>query len=131
ITESTEKAVMNSLNQYFKPEIINRMDDIVLFKPLSVYDMSLIVDKILIQLNIRLMEQRISFEVSEIAKTWLGDEVYESYFVARPLKRFVQRQIETPLARKMIRENLPEGTLIKIDLSDDGLTFEEIKPEMI
>ena len=122
---------MNSLNQYFKPEIINRMDDIVLFKPLSVNDMSLIVDKILTQLNIRLMEQRISIEVSDKAKTWLGEEAYEPQFGARPLKRFVQRQIETPLARKMIRENLPEGTLIKIDLSDDGLTFEEIKPEMI
>lgn len=131
ITESTEKAVMNSLNQYFKPEIINRMDDIVLFKPLSVNDMSLIVGKILTQLNIRLMEQRISIEVSDKAKTWLGEEAYEPQFGARPLKRFVQRQIETPLARKMIRENLPEGTLIKIDLSDDGLTFEEIKPEMI
>ncbi len=131
ITESTEKAVMNSLNQYFKPEIINRMDDIVLFKPLSVNDMSLIVDKILTQLNIRLMEQRISIEVFDKAKTWLGEEAYEPQFGARPLKRFVQRQIETPLARKMIRENLPEGTLIKIDLSDDGLTFEEIKPEMI
>ena len=115
ITESTEKAVMNSLNQYFKPEIINRMDDIVLFKPLSVNDMSLIVDKILTQLNIRLMEQRISIEVSDKAKTWLGEEAYEPQFGARPLKRFVQRQIETPLARKMIRENLPEGTLIKID----------------
>lgn len=131
ITESTEKAVMNSLNQYFKPEIINRMDDIILFKPLSVNDMSLIVDKILTQLNIRLMEQRISIEVSDKAKTWLGEEAYEPQFGARPLKRFVQRQIETPLARKMIRENLPEGTLINIDLSDDGLTFEEIKPEVI
>ncbi|OAO09189.1 ATP-dependent Clp protease ATP-binding subunit, partial [Staphylococcus cohnii] len=131
ITESTEKAVMNSLNQYFKPEIINRMDDIVLFKPLSVNDMSLIVDKILTQLNIRLMEQRISIDVSDKAKAWLGEEAYEPQFGARPLKRFVQRQIETPLARKMIRENLPEGTLIKIDLSDDGLTFEEIKPEII
>lgn len=131
ITEPTEKAVMNSLNQYFKSEIINRMDDIVLFKPLSINDMSLIVDKILTQLNIRLMEQRISIDVSDKAKAWLGEEAYEPQFGARPLKRFVQRQIETPLARKMIRENLPEGTVIKIDLSGDGLTFEEIEPEMI
>lgn len=131
ITESTEKSVMTSLNQYFKPEIINRMDDIVLFKPLTINDMSLIVDKILTQLNIRLMEQRISIEVSDEAKAWLGKEAYEPQFGARPLKRFVQRQIETPLARKMIRENLPEGTSIHIDLSDDGLTFEDIKPEML
>lgn len=130
ITESTEKSVMTSLNQYFKPEIINRMDDIVLFKPLTINDMSLIVDKILTQLNIRLMEQRISIEVSDEAKAWLGKEAYEPQFGARPLKRFVQRQIETPLARKMIRENLPEGTSIHIDLSDDGLTFKDTKPEM-
>src|SRR5699024_3908100 len=88
-------------------------------------------DKILTQLNIRLMEQRISIDVSDKAKAWLGEEAYEPQFGARPLKRFVQRQIETPLARKMIRENLPEGTVIKIDLSGDGLTFEEIEPEMI
>lgn len=131
ITETTEKAVMNSLNQYFKPEIINRMDDIVLFKPLSINDMSLIVDKLLTELNIRLMGQRISINVSEEAKAWLGEEVYEPQFGARPLKRFIQRQIETPLARKMIRENLPEGTTIDIELTDDGLTFSENKPEAI
>lgn len=131
ITETTEKAVMNSLNQYFKPEIINRMDDIVLFKPLSINDMSLIVDKLLSELNIRLMGQRISINVSEEAKAWLGEEAYEPQFGARPLKRFIQRQIETPLARKMIRENLPEGTTIDIALTDDGLTFSENKPEAV
>ncbi|MFQ3801526.1 ATP-dependent chaperone ClpB [Staphylococcus equorum] len=128
ITDATEKAVMNSLNQYFKPEIINRMDDIVLFKPLTIGDMSLIVDKILTQLNIRLMSQRLSIDVSDKAKAWLGEEAYEPQFGARPLKRFVQRQIETPLARKMIKENLTEGTKVNIDLVDDGLIFEEIKP---
>lgn len=129
ITDATEKAVMNSLNQYFKPEIINRMDDIVLFKPLTIGDMSLIVDKILTQLNIRLMSQRLSIDVSDKAKAWLGEEAYEPQFGARPLKRFVQRQIETPLARKMIKENLTEGTKVNIDLVDDGLIFEEIKPD--
>ena len=123
ITESTEKAVMNSLNQYFKPEILNRMDDIVLFRPLSINDMSMIVDKILTELNIRLLDQRISIEVSDTAKKWLGEEAYEPQFGARPLKRFVQRQIETPLARMMIKESLPEGTTITVDLDDDGLQF--------
>ncbi|HDY9559161.1 TPA: ATP-dependent chaperone ClpB [Staphylococcus argenteus] len=124
ITESTEKAVMTSLNAYFKPEILNRMDDIVLFRPLSINDMSMIVDKILTQLNIRLLEQRISIEVSDQAKAWLGKDAYEPQFGARPLKRFVQRQIETPLARMMIKEGFPEGTTIKVDLDEDNnLTF--------
>lgn len=130
ITEDTEKAVMDSLHAFFKPEILNRMDDIVLFKPLSVNDMSMIVDKILTQLNIRLMDQRLSIEVSDDAKKWLGEEAYEPQFGARPLKRFVQRQIETPLARMMIKESMPEGTLIKVDLDgNDALTFDVQKPE--
>ena len=130
ITEETEKAVMDSLHAFFKPEILNRMDDIVLFKPLSINDMSMIVDKILTQLNIRLMNQRISIEVSDDAKKWLGEEAYEPQFGARPLKRFVQRQIETPLARIMIKESMPEGTVVKVDINDDHeLTFDVQKPE--
>ncbi|MCI2933309.1 ATP-dependent chaperone ClpB [Staphylococcus haemolyticus] len=130
ITEDTEKAVMDSLHAFFKPEILNRMDDIVLFKPLSINDMSMIVDKILTQLNIRLMDQRISIDVSDDAKKWLGEEAYEPQFGARPLKRFVQRQIETPLARMMIKESMPEGTVVKVDMNDDHeLTFDVQKLE--
>lgn len=130
ITEDTEKAVMDSLHAFFKPEILNRMDDIVLFKPLSINDMSMIVDKILTQLNIRLMDQRISIDVSDDAKKWLGEEAYEPQFGARPLKRFVQRQIETPLARMMIKESMPEGTVVKVDIDDDHeLTFDVQKLE--
>lgn len=130
ITEDTEKAVMDSLHAFFKPEILNRTDDIVLFKPLSINDMSMIVDKILTQLNIRLMDQRISIDVSDDAKKWLGEEAYEPQFGARPLKRFVQRQIETPLARMMIKESMPEGTVVKVDINDDHeLTFDVQKLE--
>ena len=129
ISDDTEKAVMDSLHAYFKPEILNRMDDIVLFKPLSVNDMSMIVDKIVTQLNMRLLDQHISIEVTEEAKKWLGEEAYEPQFGARPLKRFVQRQIETPIARMMIKESLPEGTIIKVDLNDNKeLDFKVVKP---
>ena len=89
----------------------------------------MIVDKILTQLNIRLMDQRISIKVSDEAKKWLGEEAYEPQFGARPLKRFVQRQIETPLARMMIKENMPEGTLINVDLNEEhDLTFDVQQP---
>lgn len=76
------------------------------------------------------MIKRISIEVTDEAKKWLGEEAYEPQFGARPLKRFVQRQIETPLARMMIKENLPEGTKINVDLNNDNeLTFDVTKPE--
>lgn len=131
IDEATEKAVMNSLNAYFKPEILNRMDDIVLFKPLTVDDMQMIVDKILINLNMRLMDQRITLEISDEAAKWMGETAYEPQFGARPLKRFVQRHVETPLARMMIKENLPEGTIVRGDLKDGDIHFEVEKSQSV
>lgn len=128
ITEDTEKAVMDSLHAYFKPEILNRMDDIVLFKPLSVEDMQLIVDKVLRNLNMRLTDQRITLELTDEAKKWMGETAYEPQFGARPLKRFVQRHVETPLARMMIKENLPEGTKVFGDVHEGEIEFKVEKP---
>ena len=128
ITEDTEKAVMESLHAYFKPEILNRMDDIVLFKPLSVEDMQLIVDKVLRNLNMRLTDQRITLEITDEAKKWMGETAYEPQFGARPLKRFVQRHVETPLARIMIKENLPEGTKVFGDVQEGEIQFKIEKP---
>lgn len=130
INEETENKVMQSLNAYFKPEILNRMDDIVLFRPLSVDDMQMIVDKILTNLNIRLMDQRIQLDMSEEAENWMGREAYEPQFGARPLKRFVQRHVETPLARLMIKDNLPEGTHVYGYLKDNEIAFEIKKPSI-
>ncbi|EKU48073.1 ATP-dependent chaperone ClpB [Staphylococcus massiliensis] len=124
IQESTEKSVMSRLHDYFKPEILNRMDDIVLFKPLTVEDMEMIIDRIITNLNIRLMDQGIQLDVSKEAKVWMGRTAYEPQFGARPLKRFVQKHIETPIARLMIKENFDEGTTIKVSLEDESLNFE-------
>ena len=131
ITEETEKAVMQSLNAYFKPEILNRMDDIVLFRPLSVDDMQMIVDKILTNLNMRLMDQRITLDLTDEAKKWMGETAYEPEYGARPLKRFVQRHVETPLARLMIKDNLPEGTHVHGYLQDSTIQFDIEKPTEI
>lgn len=130
ITEETENKVMQSLNAYFKPEILNRMDDIVLFRPLSIEDMQMIVDKILVNLNMRLMDQRIHLDMSEEAENWMGREAYEPQFGARPLKRFVQRHVETPLARLMIKDNLPEGTRVHGYLKDNEIAFDIEKPTL-
>lgn len=130
ITEETENKVMQSLNAYFKPEILNRMDDIVLFRPLSIDDMQMIVDKILVNLNMRLMGQRIQLDMSEEAENWMGREAYEPQFGARPLKRFVQRHVETPLARLMIKDNLPEGTRVHGYLKDNEIAFDIEKPTL-
>ncbi len=124
IEESAKKQVDDSLHTYFKPEILNRMDDIVLFKPLSIKDMSHIVDHIITNLNIRLVDQHIKVSVDQDVKEWIAEEAYEPQFGARPLKRFVQRQIETPLARLMIGQELKEGTIVNVHLVDGEVKFE-------
>ncbi|MGO2546653.1 ATP-dependent chaperone ClpB [Mammaliicoccus vitulinus] len=124
IEDSAKKQVNESLHAYFKPEILNRMDDIVLFKPLSVKDMSFIVDHIVTNLNIRLVDQHIKINVDQDVKEWIAQEAYEPQFGARPLKRFVQRQIETPLARLMIGQELKEGTNVDVHLVDGEVKFE-------
>ncbi|WP_239739705.1 ATP-dependent chaperone ClpB [Mammaliicoccus sp. P-M59] len=123
IEESAKKQVDDSLHAYFKPEILNRMDDIVLFKPLSIKDMSHIVDHIITNLNIRLVDQHIKVSVDQDVKEWIAEEAYEPQFGARPLKRFVQRQIETPLARLMIGQELKEGTIVNVHLVDGEVKF--------
>ncbi len=124
IEESAKKQVTDSLHAHFKPEILNRMDDIVLFKPLSVKDMSFIVDHIITNLNIRLTDQHIKINVDQDVKVWIAKEAYEPQFGARPLKRFVQRQIETPLARLMIGKELKEGTQVNVHLENEEVKFE-------
>ncbi|UBH23450.1 ATP-dependent chaperone ClpB [Macrococcus armenti] len=123
ITEEARNNVTAALHQYFKPEILNRMDDIIMFKPLSRNDMTFIVDKIVNQLNIRLMNNGVHVHLTDAVKTWIADTAYEPQFGARPLKRFVQKEIETPLAKLLIKEDYAEGTEITIDRTDDEITF--------
>lgn len=86
--------------------------------------MTLIVDKLIAELNRRLSSQHMKVEVSDSVKKWIADEAYEPQFGARPLKRFIQRNIETPLARKMIEKDLTEGLDMRVDFVDGKLKFE-------
>ena len=124
ISEGTKDIVMKEVHQHFKPEIINRMDDIVIFSPLSRENMKLITDKLINDLNRRLTDQHMTVEVTDAVKDWISEEAYEPQFGARPLKRFIQRHIETPLARKLIEADMSEGIKVKIDYRDGALQFD-------
>lgn len=124
ITDQTREIVMSEVHKYFKPEIINRMDDIVMFSPLTEKDMGAIVDRMISDLNIRLRNQHMEIEVSDAVKSWVAKSSYEPQFGARPMKRFIQRQIETPLARKLIEADMSEGLKIKADIENEELVFE-------
>ena len=124
LNDKTREVVMNEVHKYFKPEIINRMDDIVMFTPLSQNNMTMIVDRMLVDLNNRLSDQHLHLDVSKEVKEWVAESSYEPQFGARPMKRFIQRQIETPLARKIIANDLPEGTNIVANLKDGQVVFD-------
>ena len=124
LSDETKDIVMSEVHQYFKPEIINRMDDIVMFSPLTQKNMGAIVDRLIADLNRRLAAQHMSLEVTESVKNWVAKSAYEPQFGARPLKRFIQKHIETPLARKLIAADMTEGLHIKADYINDELVFD-------
>jgi ATP-dependent Clp protease ATP-binding subunit ClpB len=124
IRDSARDQVMAELRRHFRPELLNRIDDIVLFKPLQSGEIRRIVDLLLISLRKRLEERRITVEVSDAAKTFLGNQGYDPVYGARPLKRYLQRELETKIGRKLIAGEVPDGSAIVVDLRDGAIVIE-------
>ncbi|MCD1286705.1 MULTISPECIES: ATP-dependent chaperone ClpB [unclassified Brevibacterium] len=117
-TERREK-VMGVVHSTFKPEFLNRLDDIVLFDALSTEELSSIVDLQIQRLSQRLAERRISIDVTDAAEDWLALEGYDPAYGARPLRRLVQRQIGDKLARALLAGDVEDGDTVIVDLPDD------------
>lgn len=115
IKPATEDTVMKLLNQTFRPEFLNRIDEIVLYKPLSKTTISKIVDLMLAQVQNRLDEQELHFELTPAAKDAVIDQGYDASFGARPLRRFIQKHIETLLAKKILGGELSRGDVMTVD----------------
>jgi ATP-dependent Clp protease ATP-binding subunit ClpB len=115
IKSATEDTVMKLLNQTFRPEFLNRIDEIVLYKPLSKTTISKIVDLMLAQVQNRLDEQELRFELTPAAKDAVIDQGYDASFGARPLRRFIQKHIETLLAKKILGGELSRGDVMTVD----------------
>ncbi|NDV27412.1 ATP-dependent chaperone ClpB [Desulfovibrio sp. JC010] len=118
-----QDGVMNVLRNHFRPEFLNRVDETVLFKPLLESDLVQIVDLQLAGLRARLEEQKMSMEVSDKAKAFIAHASYDPIYGARPLRRYLQSHVETPLAKKIIGGELREEHAISIDAGEDGLEF--------
>lgn len=123
IKEEARSSVINSLNRYFRPEFLNRVDEIVLYKPLTKNDLMGIVDLLINGISRRLVEKRLSINISDRAKNHIVDEGYDPVYGARPLKRYLQRNIETMIGRAIIAGNISEGSEIVIDYIDDELVI--------
>jgi len=115
ISEETKDQVLNLLRQSFRPEFLNRVDEIVVFKPLSLEEIEKIVDLLLDELKKRLAEKNIKVELTEAARKHIAETGYDPVYGARPLKRYIQRTLETKIGRKIVAGEIQEGSAIKID----------------
>lgn len=119
IPATVRDQVLKEMRNTFRPEFLNRVDDIVLFKPLTMDELGKIVELLLVDLRQRLAERRITIDVTPAAREWLVKRGYDVHYGARPLKRVVQRELETRLARALISGQLPEDSHLDIDIRDD------------
>ncbi|MGD7707530.1 ATP-dependent chaperone ClpB [Microlunatus sp. Y2014] len=118
--EIKRESVMNVVRNSFKPEFLNRLDEIVMFDALTTEDLAKIVTISLARLNERLADRRIAVEVTPAAREWLGLSGFDPVYGARPLRRLVQNTIEDLLARRVLAGEVTEGDVITFDLGDDG-----------
>ena len=123
IEESIRSQVMNEMKLRFKPEFLNRVDDIIMFKPLSENGIKKIIDIFLKEVSVRLKDKNISLEVTEAAKVIMAREGYDPVYGARPLKRYIQNAIENTLARKIIKGDIGYGSNVVVDGNEDQLTI--------
>ncbi len=128
IREEAKEQVMQALRSSFRPEFLNRVDDTVLFKPLTVDEIKRIIELLLDEIRSRLRERAIDLALTEAAKATIAREAYDPVYGVRPLKRYLQREIETRLGRKILAGEAPDHSRVDIDAEEDGLVFRVTAP---
>ena len=123
ISENARQLVMSELQSGFRPEFLNRLDETVLFKPLTMDEIIRIIDLILEKTRAKLTDQNITLDISDAAKKRIAGDSYSPVYGARPVKRYVQKNVETQIARILMRGEALEGGVIAIDSDDERLTF--------
>ncbi|MFM8335218.1 MAG: AAA family ATPase, partial [Opitutaceae bacterium] len=126
IPENVREGVMTEVRRAFRPEFLNRIDETILFKPLTLEEIGSIVDLLLADLNRRLADRRVTVVLDAKAKAWAAERGYDPVFGARPLKRFLQRRIETQLARALIRGEVAEGTEVRFSVKGEELVMKPV-----
>ena len=124
ISKTAQDQVTALLRSSFRPEFLNRLDEIVMYKPLTKDDVSKIADLQLAGLDKRLADRSLNVEVSEEAKQFVIDSSYDPLFGARPMKRFIQDEVETLIARTMLENDLSMGDTLDVVMKDGGLAVE-------
>ena len=122
ISEEAQAQVMNDLRNHFRPEFLNRLDETILFKPLTKENIGGIIKLIIADLNRRLSDKELTVELTPQAQSYIVDNAYDPVYGARPLKRFIQKHVETLSAKLILADQVEEGDTILIDLQDGKLT---------
>lgn len=125
VTEQAKKEVEDMLRYSFKPEFLNRIDDIIMFNPLTKDQISQIVELCLKDIQARLKDRQITLNITDKAKTLIADESYTPQLGARPIKRYIQRNIETLLGKEIIKGTLEDNTTVTIDVEDDNIVIKK------
>ena len=123
ILNGEDDKVYNELHNYFKPEFINRIDEVIVFKKLTKEVLYEILDKIIFDIEKRLSEINIKINLSDSAKSYLIDNGYDEFYGARPLKRLVNKELETKLAKLMINNDIKEDMVVNVDILNDELVI--------
>ena len=121
ISKEAQDKVNTLLKQSFRPEFLNRLDEIVLYKPLKKNEISKILDLLIKDLERRLDDKHIKLELTDDAKNYLIENGYDEIYGARPLKRFVQKKLETLIAKKILEQEILPNTTVKIDADNENL----------
>ena len=122
-TQEKREQVMAVVRSAFRPEFLNRLDEIVMFEPLTREDLGRIVDIQLGRLNARLASRRIVVELSDAARDWLGDVGFDPIYGARPLRRLIQSTLEDQLAKGLLAGRIRDGEIVRFDRDGDGVTI--------
>jgi ATP-dependent Clp protease ATP-binding subunit ClpB len=124
IAEETRDLVLGQLKNHFRPEFLNRVDEIILFKPLTLQNIKEIVVKLMKELQARLSEQQIKLSINDEAKEYIAENGFDPVYGARPLKRFIQRNLETKIARSIIAGEIRESQQVTIVIQNNDIGFE-------
>ena len=115
---------MGQLRSHFRPEFLNRVDEIILFKPLTLQNIKEIVTKLMKELQARLSDQQIKLSINDEAKEYIAENGFDPIYGASPLKRFIQRNLETKLARAIIAGDIRENQEVKIIVEHNEISLE-------
>jgi ATP-dependent Clp protease ATP-binding subunit ClpA len=122
--EQIERRLKEELKKTFRPEFLNRIDEVIVFHRLPEASLYQVVDKMLREVRSRMAERELSLELTDEARAWLVKNGYDEAYGARPLRRLIQKEVENALARRVLSGELSDGANIKVDVEDDRLTFE-------